>query len=188
MSTAIASSRPHWRQNLGHALIATVLTAIVVTPIFGLHLERKGARSYIEPHWNLVIWGFVIVLVLQLIKPMLAKQMAKVLAQAHANGTNPSKVRDWIDGVEPRDGEPVGLRQRLRRRHPAVTVGVGLDHCHDASRGRGGADAIEVVTQRGGVDDRADQWLHAECLRPLSRRIRSRPWRGSRSACTCRGR
>lgn len=30
----------------------------------------------------------------------LAKQMAKVLAQAHANGTNPSKVRDWIDGRE----------------------------------------------------------------------------------------
>jgi len=30
----------------------------------------------------------------------LAKQMAKVLAQAHANGASPSKVRNWIDGQE----------------------------------------------------------------------------------------
>lgn len=30
----------------------------------------------------------------------LARQLAKVLAQAHANGANPSRVRDWIDGRE----------------------------------------------------------------------------------------
>lgn len=30
----------------------------------------------------------------------LAKQMGKILAQAHANGGSPAKVRDWIDGRE----------------------------------------------------------------------------------------
>ncbi|MBN9418325.1 MAG: DUF2252 family protein [Candidatus Eremiobacteraeota bacterium] len=30
----------------------------------------------------------------------LAKQLARVLAQAHANGANPVQVRDWIDGRE----------------------------------------------------------------------------------------
>ncbi len=66
------------KANIKNALISAVLAALVVLPIFGLHLERKGTRNYIEPHWNLVIWGFVIVLVLQLIKPFLAKQMAHI--------------------------------------------------------------------------------------------------------------
>ncbi|MGF6213526.1 high-affinity branched-chain amino acid ABC transporter permease LivM [Comamonas sp. 4034] len=68
------------KANFKNALISAVLAALVVLPIFGLHLERKGTRNYIEPHWNLVIWGFVIVLVLQLIKPFLAKQMAHIKA------------------------------------------------------------------------------------------------------------
>ena len=54
MSTAPAASASGagWRQNLGHALMATVLTAIVVTPIFGLHLERAGVRTHIVPRWE----------------------------------------------------------------------------------------------------------------------------------------
>ncbi|GAB2827901.1 high-affinity branched-chain amino acid ABC transporter permease LivM [Comamonas piscis] len=68
------------KANLKNAIISAVLAALVVVPIFGLHLERKGGQNYIEPHWNLVIWGFVIVLVLQLIKPLLGKHMARVQA------------------------------------------------------------------------------------------------------------
>ncbi|MEG0922283.1 MAG: high-affinity branched-chain amino acid ABC transporter permease LivM [Comamonas sp.] len=68
------------KANFKNALISAVLAALVVLPIFGLHLERKGGRNYIEPHWNLVIWGFLIVLVLQLIKPMLVKQMTRIKA------------------------------------------------------------------------------------------------------------
>ncbi|GAB2711664.1 MULTISPECIES: high-affinity branched-chain amino acid ABC transporter permease LivM [Comamonas] len=68
------------KANFKNAIISAVLAALVVMPIFGLHLERKGGQNYIEPHWNLVIWGFVIVLVLQLIKPLLGKHMARVQA------------------------------------------------------------------------------------------------------------
>jgi len=68
------------KANIKNAIISAVLAALVVVPIFGLHLERKGGQNYIEPHWNLVIWGFVIVLVLQLIKPLLGKHMARVHA------------------------------------------------------------------------------------------------------------
>ncbi|TDS78254.1 branched-chain amino acid transport system permease protein [Comamonas sp. JUb58] len=68
------------KANIKNAIISAVLAALVVVPIFGLHLERKGGQNYIEPHWNLVIWGFVIVLVLQLIKPLLGKHMARVQA------------------------------------------------------------------------------------------------------------
>ncbi|WP_429950484.1 high-affinity branched-chain amino acid ABC transporter permease LivM [Comamonas sediminis] len=68
------------KANFKNAIISAVLAALVVMPIFGLHLERKGGQNYIEPHWNLVIWGFVIVLVLQLLKPLLGKHMARVQA------------------------------------------------------------------------------------------------------------
>ena len=34
----------------------------------------------------------------------LAKQLARVLAQAHANGASPSRLRDWIDGREKQMG------------------------------------------------------------------------------------
>jgi len=71
MSTAPAASASGagWRQNLGHALMATVLTAIVVTPIFGLHLERAGVRTHIVPQWHMVGWACLIVFVVQLLHP-----------------------------------------------------------------------------------------------------------------------
>ena len=85
------------KANFKNALISAVLAALVVLPIFGLHLERKGARTVIEPHWNLVIWGFVIVLVFQLIKPMLARQMAHIKAPSlPAMGSNTRTLLLWL--------------------------------------------------------------------------------------------
>ena len=74
MSAAISSSpaRPGWRQNLAHALTATVLTAVVVTPIFGLHLERAGVRTIITQHWSNVAWACLLVFVAQMLRPLLA--------------------------------------------------------------------------------------------------------------------
>ena len=52
MSAAMQSSgRPTWRQNLAHALTATVLTAVVVTPIFSSSLDASRCTwsTPIEP-------------------------------------------------------------------------------------------------------------------------------------------
>jgi branched-chain amino acid transport system permease protein len=57
--------------NLGPALMAAVITALVVTPIFGLQLERVGGQMSLEPHWSYVLWAAVIVFVVQLLKPAL---------------------------------------------------------------------------------------------------------------------
>ncbi len=74
MSAAISSSpaRTGWRQNLAHALTATVLTAVVVTPIFGLHLERAGVRTVIAQHWSNVAWACLLVFIAQMLRPLLA--------------------------------------------------------------------------------------------------------------------
>ena len=60
------------------ALIATVMTAIVVTPVFSLHLERAGMRTQIAPDWRWTIWACVIVFVGQMLKPLLTGKMPKV--------------------------------------------------------------------------------------------------------------
>ena len=60
------------------ALIATVMTAIVVTPVFSLHLERAGMRTEIAPDWRWTIWACVIVFIGQMLKPLLTGKMPKV--------------------------------------------------------------------------------------------------------------
>jgi len=57
--------------NLGPALMAAVITALVVTPIFGLQLQRVGGQMSLEPQWHYVLWASLIVFAVQLLKPAL---------------------------------------------------------------------------------------------------------------------
>ncbi len=66
------------RQTIRHAIFATVLTALVVIPIFSLHLERAGMRTVIVPQWTTVLWACAIVFVAQLLRPWLAGQMRRL--------------------------------------------------------------------------------------------------------------
>ena len=78
MSAALhPSMRPNWRQNLGHALMATLLTALVVTPIFGLHLERAGMRTVISPQWSSVAWACLLVFAAQMLRPWIARHTTR---------------------------------------------------------------------------------------------------------------
>ena len=60
------------------ALIASVMTAIIVAPVFSLHLERAGMRTNIVPDWRWTIWACIAVFVVQMLKPLLAGKMPKV--------------------------------------------------------------------------------------------------------------
>jgi len=57
------------------ACIATLLAAIVVLPIFTLHLERAGLRTTIVPEWRTLAWGCLAVFVVQLLRPLLAARL-----------------------------------------------------------------------------------------------------------------
>ncbi len=62
--------------------------------------------------------------------------------------------------LDARDGKSVGIVQRPRHPLGAVTVGVGLDDRENfAIRGRF-SNLLEVVTQRGDVDERARRARH----------------------------
>ena len=58
---------------------------------------------------------------------------------------------------EARHREAVGIGQRQRGRDQPMAVGIGLDDRHDLRARRVGANGAEVVTQRGGIDQRANQ-------------------------------
>ncbi|MEG1734150.1 MAG: DUF3382 domain-containing protein, partial [Comamonas sp.] len=64
------------------ALIATLMTAIVVIPIFSLHLERAGTRTVIAPSWTTLIWACIAVFTVQMLKPLLAGKMPKLTLPA----------------------------------------------------------------------------------------------------------
>ncbi|PAT37964.1 high-affinity branched-chain amino acid ABC transporter permease LivM [Vandammella animalimorsus] len=61
------------RDVLKNAFIAAAMTAIIITPIFGLQLVRQGSQTHLNAQWGLVAAGCAIVFVLQLLKPSLAQ-------------------------------------------------------------------------------------------------------------------
>ncbi|OJX23227.1 MAG: high-affinity branched-chain amino acid ABC transporter permease LivM, partial [Burkholderiales bacterium 68-20] len=61
-----------------HALTAAVLTAVVVTPIFGLHLERAGMRTVIQQNWSTVAWACLLVFVVQMLRPLLSSSSMRL--------------------------------------------------------------------------------------------------------------
>ena len=64
--------------HLRNALIATLLAAVVILPIFTLHLERAGMRTIIVPEWRTLAWGCLAVFVVQLLRPLLARRLPRI--------------------------------------------------------------------------------------------------------------
>ncbi|MCZ2291023.1 MAG: high-affinity branched-chain amino acid ABC transporter permease LivM, partial [Burkholderiales bacterium] len=57
------------RARLGPALIAALMSVVLIAPIFGLKLQRVGARTVLAPHWDYVLWGALAVFAWQLLRP-----------------------------------------------------------------------------------------------------------------------
>jgi len=55
-----------------NACMATLLAAIVILPVFTLHLERAGLRTNVILQWQTLIWGCLAVFAVQLLRPWLA--------------------------------------------------------------------------------------------------------------------
>ena len=64
------------QHNLVPALLAAVIAALVIIPIFGLELKRAGMTMGLESHWSFVLWGSLAVFIVQLLKPALQARTA----------------------------------------------------------------------------------------------------------------
>jgi len=77
--------------------MAAVLTAVIVTPVFGLQLVRQGARTLMEPRWDLVALACAVVFVFQLVRPWLARALAGL--KLPTLPATPTKGRRWIPAL-----------------------------------------------------------------------------------------
>lgn len=62
--------------NLPSAILAAIVAALVIVPVFGLQLQRSGMNITAQPHWHYVLWGSLAVFVVQFFKPLLADATA----------------------------------------------------------------------------------------------------------------
>ncbi|WP_238990279.1 high-affinity branched-chain amino acid ABC transporter permease LivM [Lautropia dentalis] len=72
---------------LKNALLATLVTAGLTTPILGLQLVREGARTHIEAHWGLVLAACAVVFVIQLLRPALARLATGLRSRVRVPGS-----------------------------------------------------------------------------------------------------
>ncbi|MVW73271.1 MULTISPECIES: high-affinity branched-chain amino acid ABC transporter permease LivM [unclassified Bordetella] len=82
--------------NVKGAVIAAVLTAIIVMPVFGVQLLRQGATTYLEPRWDLVAWSAAVVFVFQLVRPWLAIPFRRLKTSVPELPAAPTKGRKWV--------------------------------------------------------------------------------------------
>ncbi|WP_160976449.1 high-affinity branched-chain amino acid ABC transporter permease LivM [Paracandidimonas lactea] len=63
--------------NLKNAFIAAIVAGIVIAPIFGVNIVRRGMDSTLQPEWGVLLSGVGIVFVFQLlVRPALARLFA----------------------------------------------------------------------------------------------------------------
>jgi len=79
-----------------NALMAAVLTAVIMMPVFGLHLTRRGAQTHLEYRWDLVLIAAAVVFVFQFLRPWLAVPFRRLKTSVPALPAAPTKGRKWI--------------------------------------------------------------------------------------------
>jgi branched-chain amino acid transport system permease protein len=79
-----------------NAFIAAILTAFIVTPVFGLQLVRQGARTLMDPHWSNVLIAMAVVFVGQLFQPWLAKPFKRMKSALPTLPAAPVQHHKWL--------------------------------------------------------------------------------------------
>ncbi len=57
-------------QNLKNSLIAAIMAGVIIAPVYGLQILRKGQETYLQPEWSMIIGGMVLVFVVQMLRPL----------------------------------------------------------------------------------------------------------------------
>ncbi len=84
------------KNNLKSATMAAVLTAVIVTPVFGLQLIRQGARTSMESNWSLVAFAAGVVFLFQMLRPWLAVPFTKLKTSMPVLPAMPMRGNKWV--------------------------------------------------------------------------------------------
>ncbi|MFC4276431.1 high-affinity branched-chain amino acid ABC transporter permease LivM [Achromobacter aloeverae] len=83
-------------QNIRNAFIAAIMTAVIVTPVFGLQLVRQGARTLMDPHWSNVLVAMAVVFVGQLLRPWLGLPFKRLKGALPTLPAAPASGHKWL--------------------------------------------------------------------------------------------
>jgi branched-chain amino acid transport system permease protein len=84
------------KNNLKNATMAAVLTAVIVTPVFGLQLIRQGARTSMESNWGLVALAAAVVFAFQMLRPWIAMPFRKLKTALPTLPAAPAKTHKGL--------------------------------------------------------------------------------------------
>lgn len=82
--------------NLKNAIMAAIMTAVIVMPVFGVELIRQGVQTHLEPRWDYVIWSALTVFLFQLFRPWLAMPFRSLRNNLPVLPATPTKGRKWL--------------------------------------------------------------------------------------------
>src|SRR5690606_34284728 len=63
-------------QNLKSAAIASLLAGVIIAPVYGLQILRRGQETYLQPDWKMILGGMLAVFVVQIIRALLRDRRA----------------------------------------------------------------------------------------------------------------
>lgn len=69
-------------QNLKNAAIASLLAGVIIAPVYGLQILRRGQETYLQPEWKMIIGGMLAVFIFQILHAWLRERRAGKLASA----------------------------------------------------------------------------------------------------------
>ncbi|MER1968210.1 high-affinity branched-chain amino acid ABC transporter permease LivM [Castellaniella sp. GW247-6E4] len=61
-------------QNLKNAVIAAIMAGVIIAPVFGLQILRRGQETYLQPEWDYILGGMAIIFVIQLLRPLFIRR------------------------------------------------------------------------------------------------------------------
>src|SRR5690606_13803514 len=64
-------------QNLKNAVIAAIVAGVIIAPVFGLQILRRGMETYLQPEWNYIIGGMAFIFVIQFLRPLFKRKHAR---------------------------------------------------------------------------------------------------------------
>lgn len=63
-------------QNVKNSLIAAILAGIIIAPVYGLQILRRGQETYLQPDWKMILGGMALVFLIQMLRPLLKRPRA----------------------------------------------------------------------------------------------------------------
>ncbi|WP_417277105.1 high-affinity branched-chain amino acid ABC transporter permease LivM [Castellaniella sp.] len=58
--------------NLKNSFIAALMAGVIIAPVYGLQILRKGQETYLQPDWKMIIGGMLAVFIFQMVRPLLS--------------------------------------------------------------------------------------------------------------------